>query len=315
MTFWKNSRVLLTGATGFLGKNLTPALLATGAELRTVSRNSPHGINSAHVDLSVFGYYDIFSGVDTVIHAAGNVGGIDYNLQHQTDIFFTNIQMFNTVLANIQKYQIPNLVLISSACVYAANAPVPTYEDSGYSDVPESSNSGYGWAKRYMELAAVKIPNLNVAIFRPSNMYGPHDKFDPQTAHVVAALITKCDHATDKLELWGTGKSTRALLYIEDAVSGIITLTPKGFNLGPINLCSREEISTYDLARLIVTMMHKNIEVVLNPDKPAGYARRLSATDKAIKLGFLPKYTLTKGIGKTIAFYRQVYGGSACAKF
>jgi GDP-L-fucose synthase len=154
---------------------------------------------------------------------------------------------------------------------------------------------------------------FNSILLLPVNLYGPGDNFDPEYSHVIPSLIKKCIDAkirnSRSIEVWGTGKSTREFLYVEDAAEGI-TLAAERYNgAEPVNLGTGFEISIKDLANLIVKMVGFQGEVIWNDKMPDGQPRRMLDTTKAEKhFGFKTKMPFERGLRNTIDWYRKKVG-------
>jgi GDP-L-fucose synthase len=184
---------------------------------------------------------------------------------------------------------------------------IPIGEDDGFKDVPEPTNAGYGWSKRmeeYMALAYAEEYGMNVGIVRPFNAYGPRDDFFRPTNHVIPGIITRLFAGETPLVVWGTGRQTRSFLYVSDFARGVLMAAARGGVQGPLNLCSDEEISIADLARLIVKISEINVPICFDDSKPDGQPRRAGDGQRAKKLlGFSARVPLTEGIKNTIRWY------------
>jgi GDP-L-fucose synthase len=145
------------------------------------------------------------------------------------------------------------------------------------------------------------------------NLYGPGDNFDPQSSHVIPALIKKCVDAVannnEEITVWGTGKPTREFLYMEDAAEGILLASERYNKPDPVNLGAGFEISIRDLVKLIASLTGFKDKIVWDAAKPDGQPRRMLNTSKAEKeFGFKAKMTLEEGLRRTIDWYRQNRG-------
>jgi GDP-L-fucose synthase len=193
--------------------------------------------------------------------------------------------------------------------VYPRACTIPTPETEGFSGTPEETNEGYGWAKRMAEFEAAAVHKefgLRVAIARPYNAYGPRDDFDPETSHVIPALIRKALSGQDPLEVWGDGTQTRAFLYVEDFVRGLLEVAERYAECDPVNLGADEEVSIGDLARMIVELCGSRARLRFETGAPKGQPRRNCDTAKAReKLAFSAKVPLREGLRRTIEWYRR----------
>jgi len=305
--FWQNKKILVTGGAGFLGKHLIDKLIQ-------------HGIEKQNIFVPSFENYDlrkmedclkVVKGMDIIIHLAGVVGGIGYNLEHPGKLFFDNAAMALNILEATRLERVEKFVGIGSVCAYPKFAPVPFKEENLWDGYPEETNAPYGLAKKFMLVQSQAYRaeyGLNATHLLMLNLYGPGDNFDPKTSHVIPALIKKVadvkKEGKDFIEVWGTGKATRDFLYVEDAAEGIILATEKYNKPEPVNLGSGMEISIKDLVELICKMMDFKGRIRWDTSKPDGQPRRCLDVSKAEKeFGFRAKTPFEEGLKKTIDWY------------
>ena len=165
---------------------------------------------------------------------------------------------------------------------------------------------------------------FNSIFLLPVNLYGPGDNFNPQSSHVIPALIKKCidaiEEEKDEITVWGTGKPTREFLYVEDAAERILMATERYNKSDPVNLgagfsakggsASGGEISIKDLVELIAKLVGFKGKIVWDTTKPDGQPRRCLDTKKAYKeFGFKTKTSFKDGLRKTIEWYRNISEG------
>jgi GDP-L-fucose synthase len=149
----------------------------------------------------------------------------------------------------------------------------------------------------------------------PVNLYGPGDNFDPQSSHVIPALIKKVfdamDQGEDRIVVWGTGRATREFLYVEDAARGIILAAERYDKSEPVNLGAGFEISIRQLAELIVELSGFKGRIVWDTTKPDGQPRRSLDTSRAKEeFGFEARVPFEEGLRRTIEWYREVRAGN-----
>jgi GDP-L-fucose synthase len=318
--FWKNKKVLVTGGAGFIGSHVVENLVARGAHV-TILDNLQ---NSSKTNLtSVKEQIDFIKGdcmdpdttlkackrQDIVMNVAARVGGIEYNRTHQATMLRDNLLIGTTVIEAARKANVERFLAVSSACVYPRNCSVPTPETEGFMDEPEPTNGGYGWAKRMSEKLASYYAEefgMKVGIVRPYNCYGPRDHFDPALSHVIPALIKRVFDGENPVKVWGSGKQTRAFLYVEDMAEGMITAIEKYPVPDPINLGTDDEISIKELIKKIIVMSGIKTKVQYDISKPDGSPRRNSDNRKAIKhIGFKAKVSLDEGLKNTLDWYKS----------
>jgi len=312
VSFWKNKKVLVTGGSGFIGSHLCEALKSEMADVSILSRIPQDmfmGCKVVTANLKNLPQcVEAIKDFDHVMHLAADVGGIEYNMNSNFSIFNNNVIMSSNVLQAIQDNNIQAVTLVSSACVYARDAEVPTPESAGFLDLPEETNLGYGLAKRTMEQLGqtmYKYSGKPVTIVRPSNAYGPKDKFDPKVAHVVAALVNKAV-TKDEIVVWGNGLQTRSFIYVKDIVQGILLASEKSKDATPINLACDDQITIKDLVEKIVYISGSNANVVFDKSiERVGYRTRQSDTRLARELlGFEAKTSIDEGLKRTIEYFK-----------
>jgi GDP-L-fucose synthase len=151
--------------------------------------------------------------------------------------------------------------------------------------------------------------DFNSIYLLPVNLYGPWDNFDPESSHVIPALIRKCVEATtegkNEIIVWGTGNASREFLFVEDAAEGIVLAAEKYNKSEPINLGSSMEIMIKDLVNLIVELTGFQGKIIWDSSKPDGQPRRCLDVTKAQKeFGFRAKTPFKEGLKKTIDWYK-----------
>lgn len=320
--FWKNKKVLITGGAGFIGSHVVEKLVARGAKV-TVLDNFQNG-SRANLQ-SVLKKIQIIKGdcsdektaekackgKHVVMNLAARVGGIEYNRTHQATMMRDNLPLETVMLEAARKANVERFLVVSSACVYPRTCSVPTPEVEGFMDEPEPTNGGYGWAKRMAEKLGMYYAEefgMKVGIVRPYNCYGPRDHFDPEVSHVIAALIKRVFNGENPITVWGSGKQTRAFLYVEDLAEGMILAIEKYPVPDPVNLGTDDEVSIKELIERIIKIQKVKRKVTFDTTKPDGSPRRNSDNKKAMKkIGFKPRVSLDEGLEKTIAWYTK-YG-------
>jgi GDP-L-fucose synthase len=209
--------------------------------------------------------------------------------------------------------KIEKFVAISTICAYPKFTPVPFKEENLWNGYPEETNAPYGLAKKMLLVQSQAYRQqygFNSICLFPVNLYGPRDNFDPESSHVIPALIKKCIDAVrnndSQIIVWGTGKPTREFLYVEDAAEGILLATEKYNKSEPINLGAGFEISIYDLVNLIVKFTGFTEKIVWDSSKPDGQPRRtLDVTRAEKEIRFKAKTDFEEGLRKTIEWYTK----------
>lgn len=302
--FWKNKKVLVTGGAGFLGSHLVEKLKKYKAKI-FVPRSKEYDLRKNSVCRQIVKDQDI------VIHLAAKVGGIGYNLRHPGEMFYDNIMMGAQLMEQSRKEKVKKFIAVGTICAYPKYTPIPFREENLWSGYPEETNAPYGLAKKMLLVQAQAYRTqygFNAIFLLPVNLYGPGDNFDPESSHVIPALIKKIYDAKKNnkksIIVWGTGKPTREFLYVEDAVEGIILAAEKYNKSDPVNLGAGFEISIRDLTKLICKLSGFAGEIIWDKARPDGQPRRKLDTIRAKKeFGFEAKTDFVTGLKKTINWY------------
>ena len=303
----KNKRITITGGKGFLGKHLIKAFQDRGYQKITVADLPEYNL----VDLKDVKKLYAETKPDVVVHLAAKVGGIGFNRENPGSLFYENIMMGVQLIHEGYLHNIDKFVALGTICAYPKFTPVPFKEDDIWNGYPEETNAPYGLAKKMMLVQSQAYRQqygFNSIFLLPVNLYGPGDNFDPNSSHVIPALIKKCVDARNKgektIEVWGTGQATREFFYVADAARAIVEATEKYNKSEPVNIGAGFEISIKDLAELIVELTGYKGQIVWNPNQPDGQPRRMLDTARAFEeFGFQAKTDFREGLKKTIAWY------------
>ena len=318
--YWSGKKVLITGGTGFIGSHVVEQLVKRGAQVSVLDNMRNGKIKNIEYlkdkvrfikgnCISLKDVQGACEGQEIVMNLAAHVGGIEYNRMHQATMMRDNMLIAATVLEAARLVQVERFLVVSSACIYPRDAAIPTAETEGFKKEPEPTNGGYGWAKRVAEKLGMYYAaefGMKIGIVRPYNAYGPRDHFDSTSSHVIPALIKRILDGENPLKVWGSGKQSRAFLYVDDLAEGMIQAIEKYPVPDPINLGTDEEITIENLVKMIVKITGKETNIIFDTTKPDGSPRRNSNNIKAKeKIGFQPKITLHEGLLKTVDWYRK----------
>ncbi len=302
-----DQKILITGGAGFLGTHLVAELMKRGADSKNITtpRSKDFDLREKEVVAKVV------KGQDIVIHLAANVGGIGYNQANPGSLFYDNLLMGVHVIEEARKAGVKKVVAVGTICAYPKFTPVPFKEEDLWMGYPEETNAPYGLAKKMMLVQAQAYRQqygFNTIYLLPVNLYGPGDNFDPNSSHVLPALIKKFVDAVEsgakEVTVWGTGSPTREFLYVEDAARGIALATQLYDGDAPINLGSSFEISIKELATLIGKLTGYTGKIVFDSSKPDGQPRRkLDVSRAKEEFDFESEVTFEKGLQETIEWY------------
>lgn len=309
MSFWGERRFVVTGGAGFLGTHLVKQLRGRGGIHIFVPEISEFNLTKERAIIRLFKE----TKPDVVIHLAAVVGGIGVNRENPGRFFYENLIMSAQLMEQARLFGVKKFVALGTICSYPKFTPVPFKEENLWDGYPEETNAPYGLAKKMMLVQSQAYRQqygFNSIFLLPVNLYGPGDNFDPESSHVIPALIKKCLEAAQKHEkeviVWGTGKATREFLYAEDCAEAILLATEKYDKGDPVNIGAGFEISIKDLAELIMELTEFRGKIVWDSSKPDGQPRRMLDTTRAFQeFGFKAKTHFREGLKKTIDWYKK----------
>jgi GDP-L-fucose synthase len=301
-------RVLVTGGGGFLGLHLVARLQTEGIEPFVARRRDYDLTHETDVER-------LFADAEPelVFHLAAEVGGIGANRTNPGRYWYANLVMGANLLEQARVHAVGKTVLLGTICAYPKFTPVPFREDELWNGYPEETNAPYGVAKKALLVGAQayreQYGTISVYLL-PVNLYGPRDNFDPETSHVIPALIRKMVEARERgdeeIVLWGDGSPTREFLYVDDCVEALWLAAERYDGAEPVNVGTGEEIAIRDLAKLIAELTGFEGEIVWDTTKPNGQPRRRLDVSRAEELfGFRARTPLRDGLERTIAWYRE----------
>ena len=309
-------RVLVTGATGVIGRELVALLIGAGARVRAASLHEPvdphPGAEYVQGDLmSRDACAGIARGVQDVFHLAAVRGSVAVGRTHAADFFVKNLLVNTHMMEEARRAGVERYLFASSVCVYA---PADVFiEDKAWDEPPHPSDAFAGWAKRMGELQAAAYREQHgwdrIAIVRPVNVYGCYDDFDPRTAQVIPALIARVLGGEDPLRPWGDGCAVRDFLYASDAALGMLLALDRYACAVPVNLGSGGGYALREVVETILDVTGARMRVEWDTSKPTGERCRVADITRArAELGFEPTMSLRDGIAATVAWYGRNAG-------
>ena len=313
---YSGKRVAVLGGNGMLGSYVVDLLAASGAIVTVVDlaecpyRETPKDAVEAILDCSVPHSWR-HEEFDIVINCAAKVTGITYNERHHADMALANAGLATAPLQACIEAKVSRYVYVSTACVYPADADVPTEEFWGWRGWPEPTNYGYGLAKRFGEqlcmVAKDEHPWFNPLVLRPSNLYSQREHFDDENAHVIPRTIRRVLSGENPIVMRGTGMAMRSFLHARDAAYGLLLAAATNYS-GILNLPAgaNHECSIAALVKHICAAAKLFPIVQFSNEGADGYQRRLSSrtllqqTLAADGLAWQPETSLADGLKETV---------------
>ena len=308
MTFWERRRVLVTGGGGFFGRRLVRRLESERPAAVVAPRSSDYDLrDAAAIERCLRD-----ARPDVIVHAAASVGGIGANRAHPGKFFYDNAVMGIQLIEAARRFGVGKFVCLGTVCAYPGDTPVPFREDDLWNGYPEPTNAPYGVAKKMLlvQLQAYRAEYGFTGIYLiPVNLYGPGDNFDPETSHVIPAMIRRfaeaAERGLDEVVLWGDGSPTREFLHVDDAAEAVVLAAERYDAPEPVNVGTGSEIAIRDLAEKIARLTGFSGRIGWDFSKPNGQMRRRLDTARAREaFGFTARVPLDEGLAQTVAWWR-----------
>jgi GDP-L-fucose synthase len=290
-----------------VGAAVVRRLASAGCEILTVGREEVDLTRQADVE-----HWLDKARPDAIVMAAARVGGIHANSTLPADFLFINLMIGANVVNAAHRAGVKRLVNLGSSCMYPVGAPQPIAESSIGDGRPEPTNEAYAVAKlATASLAATyrKQYGDDYITVIPTNLYGPGDNFDPLMSHVAPAMMRRMIEARDarasKVEIWGTGKPRRELMFVDDAADAIAFVLERYSAVEPINIGIGIDVSIRELAGLMAKTVGYQGELVFDTSKPDGAPRRLLDSGRLAALGWKARTLLADGLDAMYRWYCQ----------
>ena len=314
-------KILVCGATGFIGRNLIEDLPRDSkAELYAVihQKSAPQewasfkNIRLVKADLcDAQDSARIVRGMDIVIQAAASTSGFKDTLARPHRHITNNAVMNSLLLKSAFEACVGHFVFLSCSVMYPSRArPV---KETDFDGQIEDKYFGGGWYKVYVEKMCEFYSRLGKTKFmaiRHSNVYGPYDKYDLERSHVFGAMVTKVMTAENgKVSVWGDGSETRDLIHVDDLNRFIrLALEKQKQSFDLVNVGAGEGISIADMVQKIIQLSGRKLSVVFDNAAPAApFHLTLDCARAKSVYGWKPRISLDEGIRKTLEWYRNQY--------
>jgi GDP-L-fucose synthase len=301
-----DGKILVTGSSGFVGRNLVELMRSRGLNPVTPTRKDYNLLEQAEVRR-------MFAEIkpDVVFHLAGLIGGIGANRERPADFNYQNMVMGTMVLHESWKAGVKKYITLMGGCSYPAHAPSPIKETELFNGWPQAESAPYSLAKAMSAVQAQAYRQqhgFDAIVLVPGNLYGPYDNFDLKNSHVIPALIRKYTEAkaAGKAEVmaWGSGKPTRDFIYVADACEGILLASEKYSGPEIINISSGQTVTIKELTETIAELVGFKGRVAWDTSKPDGQMYKgFDVTRMKQMLGFECHTPLREGLKKTIDWF------------
>jgi GDP-L-fucose synthase len=303
-------RILVTGGAGFLGSGVCDQLRQLGAGELVVPRRVDYDLTEPGTAERLLDD----SEPDLIVHLAAEVGGIGANRASPGRFFYANMSMGLHLVEAARLRGIEKFVQVGTVCSYPKHTPVPFREDNLWDGYPEETNAPYGIAKKAL---LVMLDAYREQYGFPSiylmcvNLYGPGDNFDPESSHVIPALIRKCEQArlagAPEIVCWGSGRPSREFLYVDDCARAIALAADRYDGSAPVNLGTGYETTIRELVERIARLTGFEGEVRWDQSQPDGQPRRRLDVSRARDyFGFVAETELDQGLRAAIDYYRAL---------
>ena len=298
-------RVWVAGHKGMVGSALMRRLAREGCELLAVARDE--------VDLRRQTETEEWMAAmrpEAVFVAAAHVGGILANDTQPADFIYDNLAIETNVIGAAHRTGVQKLLFLGSSCIYPKFAPQPIPEEALLTGPLEPTNQWYAVA----QIAGIKLCQAYRRQFgrdfisvMPTTLYGPGDNFALATGHVGAALLVKAHEAktagAPAIEIWGTGRPRRELLYVDDLADALVFLMKAYSEEGHINVGTGADVSIKELAELVAEVVGFEGGFTFDATKPDGTPRKLLDVGKLRRLGWQAETDLREGLRRTYEWY------------
>lgn len=301
-----DSLIYVAGHTGLVGSAIVRRLNQEGYRRIIVKSSAELDLRSQQGVENFFTTYQ----PEYVFLAAAKVGGINANNTYPAEFIYDNLMIQTNVIEAAYRHKVKKLLFLGSSCIYPKYAKQPIKEEYLLTGELEPTNDAYAIAK----IAGIKMCQAyhkqygaNFISVMPTNLYGPNDNFDLETAHVLPALIRKFHEAKinnrEEVVVWGTGGVRREFLHVDDLADALVFLMNNYDNDEIINIGVGEDISIIELAELIKKVVGFEGNIVFDKSKPDGTPRKLLDVSKLNGLGWKARIGLEEGIEQLYEWY------------
>jgi GDP-L-fucose synthase len=304
-------KVLLTGATGFLGRHARPVLEARYAteNVTCVSSSDYDLMNAVDADRMLSDHKP-----EIVVHLAAYSGGIGANRAYPADFYYRNTLLTALMFEAAARHKVKKLVYPMGGCSYPATAKSPINEDQLFCGYPQAESAGYSTAKMMGVVASRSYRSqygLDSSVIIPGNMYGEYDNYSRLDSHVVPAMIRRYYEAmldnAEVVTMWGTGTPQRDFVYAADVAKVLPYFIEQFDSSDPVNISSGTTTAIKTLAEEIARLVAFKGRIEWDLDKPDGQMVKIFDTARLGSLGLSCDTPLEEGLKNTINWFATNY--------
>lgn len=316
---YRGKKVLVAGGTGTIGIPLVNLLLNKGAIVSVVANDDetlarsrlPEQIKYKKLDLTKKKSCELAVGDNQyVFNLIGIKGSVGIGETKVASYLVPMLRFQTNLMEAAFEKKVTRFLFVGSICSYPQSNI--HFEENMWNGMPKQNDRIPGIAKRVGELLAESYYLEHgwnaVRIVRPANVYGPYDDFNPSTAQVIPALISRVINGENPLKVWGDGSAIRDFIYSNDAAFWLLEALEKAPAVTPINLGSGEGVSIKTVVETICKYLNPNLKVIWDSSKPSGDPCRVLSMEKAKRtINFKQKTNFDDGIKNTIEWYKRNY--------
>lgn len=301
-----HARIYVAGHRGLVGSAIVRRLQADGADNLLLRTHDELDLtNQAKVEA----FFEREK-PEYVFLAAARVGGIHANSTYPAEFIHDNLAIQTNVIHNAWKHGAKKLLFLGSSCIYPRDCPQPIKEEYLLTGPLEPSNEAYAIAK----IAGLKMCQayraqygFDTVCVMPTNLYGPGDNFDPDTSHVLPALIKKFHDAkqtgNSEVTIWGTGLPRREFVHVDDLADAVVRLMRSKSRETIVNVGQGEDLTIHELAQMVASVVGFTGTIATDPTRSDGTPRKLLDTSRCKAAGWAPRIDLLSGIRATYEWY------------
>lgn len=311
-----NMRILITGGSGLVGHHLRAELESRGARQIISPRSSEFDLREPTAVDALFRE----TRPRLIFSLAARVGGILENKNYPADFYFDNIRIGAYTFDSSAKYKVEKLVNLGAGCGYPLKLQEPLREEEFWDGYPQPESAGYSLAKKMLVVQGTAYRQqygLKAITLIPSNLYGDHDNFNLEQAHVIPALVRKFYEAThdgrNQVEVWGNGSAKRDFIHAADVATALVDAALSYDGTLPLNMAYGRQHSIREVVELLTEISGFSGRVLWETAKPSGQASREFSLENLCQFlpDFRPRIDLKEGLARTYNWLAQNYASGA----